>query len=131
METIITAGKMSAATCEYAGRISISYVKRSSSALMFCLKKITSPVVRVVSSPYVYVKGKTQKSAQEMAQADEKIKRLEEKIATIEKKLSSLERSGVIVSAQKNLIQEKKTLTKAKSALLQFLVNDNLLLKDE
>ena len=136
MAMVITAGKYSAATFEYAARVSISYVKRGNQTFMCGVKKVTSPAIRVVSSPFIYLKKKIiNPSSQEGEQGDvlskneEKIRVLEERIVFIENKLAFLEKHGVTASNTKNLMQEKKNLTKEKSMLLQAIVNDNLTLK--
>lgn len=140
MAMVITAGKYSAATFEYAARVSFSYVKRGSQTFKFGVKKVTSPAIRVVSSPFIYFKKKiTKPLSQEdqhgdvvskvVSKNEEKIRMLEEKIVLIENKLAFLEKHGVTVSTTKNLMREKKNLTKEKSMLLQAIVNDNLTLK--
>jgi len=72
MATMTTAGKYSAATFEYAGRLSLSYVKRSGyavkrggCAVISGVKKITTPLTNTVSKPFVYFKDKRAKSFQE------------------------------------------------------------------
>ncbi|MBF0228366.1 MAG: hypothetical protein HQK63_02040 [Desulfamplus sp.] len=72
MTGISTAGKYSAATFEYAGRLSLSYVKRSGyaakrggCAVIAGVKKITTPVINTVAKPFVYFKDKRAKSFQE------------------------------------------------------------------
>ncbi|MBF0241698.1 MAG: hypothetical protein HQK64_04380 [Desulfamplus sp.] len=124
MAIMVTAGKYSAATFEYAGRVSISYLKRSGCAISCGFKKIATPVANVAAKPFVYFKDRRAKSLQEKqlkainrhvkehakllremvledsivtntALNNHKISLLEDKIAQIEKQLLELEKNGV------------------------------------
>lgn len=143
MATISIAGKYSAATFEYAGRVSISYVKRGSCAVMSGVKRITSPVVNVVFKPFVYLKDKRAKSIQEKhlksidkharehdelvqetifqdsivietSLHDEKIRSMEEKIAKIEQQLASLEKNGLRISSTKDTVEHQNIIKQQK-----------------
>lgn len=136
MATIAIAGKYSAATFEYAGRVSVSYVKRSGyavkrggCAVMSGVKKITTPVINTVAKPFVYFKEKRAKSIQEKhlksidkhaREHDELVQEAtfqdgivsetslhDEKIRALEKKVAQIEEQ--LVSLEKNGLRISST----------------------
>ncbi|MBF0202796.1 MAG: hypothetical protein HQK67_00475 [Desulfamplus sp.] len=120
MATMATAGKYSAATVEYAGRVSVSYVKRSGCAVMYGIKVITSPVVNIVSRPFVYVKNKKAKALQEKQLREKALyeeQQLQEK-AFQEKQLEEKAIQESILSA-KSLHEAKIKLLEEKIALIE------------
>ena len=127
---MVEAGKYTCATFEYTGLVSYSALKSGYRVVAHSFRRATTPVARVIASPFERMRKGTVKVSARKNYLDEKFESVEEKLAHIEAKLAVIENRGVVLRGDSAPAAPPRQVDRGRQALLRQVVDANKSLMD-
>jgi len=124
-EGLQKAAKYGHSTVDYLGLVSWSIISRCSKAAKESFLRITRPVAKNATEPFICIKQKTRQLLGKKAYVDERTTKIEERILQLEERLAELEKYGVRLSKKRAKSEEKRAITEEKREVLRMIVNEN------
>ena len=127
---MVEAGKYTCATFEYTGLVSYSALRSGCRVVAHSVRKVTTPVARVIASPFERMRRGTDKLSGRKNYFDEKFESVEEKLAHIEAKLAAIESRGMVPRGNAAPAAPPRQVDMGRKALLRQIVEANKSLID-